>query len=259
MKVVILCGGKGTRLREETEYKPKPLVTIGDKPILWHIMKIYSHYGFNDFILCLGYKGEMIKDYFLKYREINNDFTLDFCSKNPKVTLHNNSPFDNWKITFVDTGLETMTGGRIARIKKYIGDQDFFLTYGDGLADIDIKDLYRFHKRQKKVATITGIYPRTFYGCLSVRGDLAKGYTEKPVFKKWVNGGFYVCNKKIFNYLSEDESCIFEKKPLSKIAKDNQLAVYRHTGAWHTMNTSKDHEDLNTIWRLNKPKWRIWE
>lgn len=259
MKVVILCGGRGTRLREETEYRPKPMVLIGGRPILWHIMKIYSHYSYNDFILCLGYKGEMIKDYFLRLRESVNDFTLDLRFHKPKTIIHNRSQGENWRITFVDTGLETMTGGRISRIKRYIDGQDFFLTYGDGVANIDIKDLYRFHKTKGKIATVTGVRPTTFLGCLEVDGHSVKKYREKPVLKKeWVNGGFFVCHKKIFNYLWPDESCVFEQKPLNNLAKDNQLAVYRHNDFWYTMNTYKEVEELNRMWESGKPAWKIW-
>lgn len=260
MKVVILCGGKGTRLQEETEYRPKPLVPIGGKPILWHIMKIYSHYGFNEFILCLGYKGEMIKDYFLRFHEMANDFILDFTKTKPKTIIYSRNYDKGWRITFADTGLETMTGARIARIKKYITGQNFFLTYGDGVGDIDIKKLYRFHKSQGKIATITGVRPTTFLGHLETRGHLVKDYKEKPVLKKErVNGGFFVCNRKIFDYLSEDENCVFEQDPLRKLTKDNQLAVYKHNGFWDTMNTYKDVEKLNQMWSSSKPGWKIWK
>lgn len=260
MKVVILCGGKGTRLREETEYKPKPLVLIGSKPILWHIMKNYSHYGYNDFVLCLGYKADMIKDYFLRLHESVNDFTLDFRHPKPKTIIHGKNHDKNWKITFADTGINTETGARIAQVKKYINGQDFFLTYGDGVADIDIKKLYRFHKAQKKIATVTGVRPTTFLGCLEVGGNSVKKYREKPVLKnEWVNGGFFVCNNKIFDYLSTKENCIFERKPLNDLAKNNQLVVYRHDGFWYTMNTYKEVEELNKMWESGNPAWKIWK
>lgn len=259
MKVVILCGGKGTRFREETEYKPKPLVMVGDRPILWHIMKIYSHYGYNDFVLCLGYKGEMIKEYFLKCREMTNNFTLDFSQPKPRIIFHEGNSINKWRITFVDTGLESMTGARIARVKKYLDGQDFFLTYGDGVSDINIKDLYRFHKKQNKIATVTGVYPSTFFGCLTVKGDLVCKYMEKPVLKDYVGGGFFVCNRKIFDYLSEDESCVFENEPLADLTKEKQLVVYKHNGFWYTMNTHKEYEELNRMWNSGKAKWRIWK
>lgn len=260
MKVVILCGGKGTRLREETEYKPKPLVLIGGKPILWHIMKIYSHYGYNDFVLCLGYKADMIKDYFLRLHESVNDFTLDFNHPKPKTIIHGKNHDQNWKVTFADTGPETKTGGRIARIKKYITGSDFFLTYGDGVANIDVKKLYNFHKSKKRIATVTGVYPTTFAGNLQADGHLVKEFEEKPVLKKeLISGGFLVCNKKIFDYLSEDESCVFESKALPNLAQKGELAVYKHKKFWYTMNTPKEAEKLNQIWDSGKPGWKVWK
>jgi len=258
MKVVILCGGRGTRLREETEYKPKPLVLIGNKPILWHIMKTYSHWGFNDFVLCLGYKGEMIKNYFLKYNDFNNDFTLDFTKPKPRTVVHDKNDINKWKITFVDTGLKSMTGARIARVKKYVKDKDFLLAYGDGLSDINIKDLYRFHKKKKRIITVSGIYPSTFFGCLTIKGDMVCKFMEKPVIKNYVSGGFFVCNRKIFDYLSEDESCVFEEDALPKLTKEGQMSVYKHKGCWYTMNTHKDYEELNKMWNSGKAGWKIW-
>lgn len=260
MKVVILCGGKGTRMREETEYKPKPLVLIGGKPILWHIMKIYGHYGFNDFVLCLGYKGEMIKEYFLRLPEMLNDFTMDFSKQKPKITIHNQNHEKNWKITFAETGEETMTGGRIGRIKKYITGNNFFLTYGDGLGNVNLRELYDFHKRQNRIATVTGIKMSTFGGRLEIRGGLAKQFEEKPVLKReWVSGGFFVCHKKIFDYLSEDESCVFERDALPRLAEERQLSVYKHNKFWYTMNTHKEAEELNKMWESGKPAWKIWK
>ncbi|MBU4580262.1 glucose-1-phosphate cytidylyltransferase [Patescibacteria group bacterium] len=260
MKVVILCGGKGTRLREETEYKPKPLVLIGGKPILWHIMKIYSHYGYNDFILCLGYKADMIKDYFLRLHESVNDFTLDFNYPKPKTIIHGKNHDKNWKITFVDTGLETEKGGRIAQIKKYITDQDFFLTYGDGVGDLDIKKLYRLHKTNNKIVTVTGVRLSMFGGRLEIKDDTVKAFEEKPTLRKeWLNGGFFVCNKKIFDYLSEDKSCVFEEDVLPQLAKEGQMSVYKHNDFWYTMNTYKESEELNKMWNSGKAAWKIWK
>jgi len=259
MKVVILCGGRGTRLREETEYKPKPLVLIGGKPILWHIMKHFSHYGYNDFVLCLGYKGEMIKDYFLKLRESLSDFTLDFNYYRPRTILHSKKHEEKWRVTFADTGENTMTGGRIARIKKYIDGQNFFLTYGDSVADIDLKKLYNFHKSKGKIATVTGIKPRTEYGFLDIKGYLVRDFKEKPELDELANGGFFVCNKKIFDYLNPADDCVFEIEPLRKLVKDSQLSVFQHKGFWYTMNTYKEAENLNYMWNKEKPAWRIWE
>ncbi len=259
MKTVILCGGRGTRLREETEYRPKALVTVGDKPILWHIMKLYSHHGFNDFILCLGYKGEMIKDYFLNYDELAHDFTLQLGSGTKKIIHHDNST-PNWNITFADTGLDTETGSRIARIQKYLGDdEEFFLTYGDGLADVNIPALYKFHKSRGKIATVTGIKPPNPFGVLDVENGLVNTFAEKPQLKDWANGGFLVCDKKVFNYLSDDRSCIFEETPLRSLAHDGQLAVFHHNDFWHCVDTLKHVEGLNNLYRKGQRPWMVWE
>src|SRR3989344_6685246 len=211
MKVVILCGGKGTRLREETQFKPKPLVEVGGMPLLWHIMKIYSHYGYKDFVLCLGYKGEMIKDYFLHFREMMHDFTLRL-GQDPHPIVHHKKDFlEDWNITFADTGLDAHTGARVYRIKDYIGDdEDFFLTYGDGIARIDLTKLYGHHKQKGKIATVTAIRPSTFFGVLEAEDGVAKSFIEKPVMDGRVSGGFFVCNKKIMDYLRQDDDCVFE-------------------------------------------------
>lgn len=258
MKTVILCGGRGTRLKEETEYKPKPLVEIGGKPILWHIMKIYSHQGFKDFILCLGYKGNMIKNYFLNLREMSNDFILDLSNKE-KMCLNTYEEL-NGRVYFIDTGLDSMTGARIARIKKYIGDdEDFFLTYGDGLADVDLKKLYEYHKKMGKIMTITIIKPIHPFGILEVEDGVIRNFEEKPtIMKDLVNGGFMVCNKKVFDYLSEDESCILEQEPLRKLAQEKQLAGYFHGGFWEHMDTQKDVNRLNEIYEAGAP-WEFWK
>jgi len=261
MKTVILCGGKGTRLREETEFKPKPLVAVGPMPILWHIMKIYSFHNYRDFILCLGYKAEMIKDYFLNFEEWSNDFTLKLrSSRNGKIIHHQPYNLEDWNITFADTGLNSMTGARVARIKKYLDDdEDFFLTYGDGVADIDLKKLYDFHKTNGKIVTVTGLKPPTFYGTLETEGNNVKSFQEKRRLDTIVSGGFFVCNKKIFNYLSEDEGCILEEDPLRQVAKDGQMAVYHHPGFWYTVNTAKELEDLNRMWVENTTPWALWQ
>ena len=259
MKVVILCGGKGTRLREETEYIPKPLAKIGKMPIIWHIMKIYSHYGHRDFILCLGYKGEMIKNYFLKFEEMANDFTLKLRSKEEKVIHHNHDRLEDWNITFIDTGLETMTGARLAMVNKYLeSDDEFMLTYGDGVADIDIDKLLNFHKEKGKIATLTCVHPSTFAGIIEYENGLAKSFKEKPKLEGLINGGFMVYNKKIFDYLSEDENCILEERPLMTLASEGQLAAYQHDNFWYGMNTYKEYEELNKIWELGNAPWKIW-
>ncbi|HUT82282.1 MAG TPA: glucose-1-phosphate cytidylyltransferase [Candidatus Bathyarchaeia archaeon] len=253
MQVVILCGGKGTRLREETVFKPKSLVEIGGKPILWHIMKIYSYYGYNDFILSLGYKGFMIKDYFLNYDKFNYDFTLNL--KKGEIEFHDNNT-DNWNITFANTGDDTNTGGRIKRIEKYIEEDTFLATYGDGVADIDIQKLIDFHFSKNLVATLTGFHPTSKYGILDIdKQGTVTYFQEKPVMKDIVSGGFFVFNHKMFDYLKDD--CILEREPLENLVKDKQLSVYNHTGFWGSMDTYKDVERLNEIWEREK-KWKIW-
>lgn len=261
MKVVILCGGKGTRLREETEYKPKPLVLIGGRPILWHIMKIYSYYGYNDFVLCLGYKGEMIKDYFLHFEEWSNDFTLKLrCNNDEKIIHHNKECLEDWSITFADTGQNTMTGSRIAKVKKYIGDQEeFFLTYGDGVSNINIKNLYSFHQKKGRVVTLTGVKPFSRYGEIKINQGLVTEFSEKPQLESTVNGGFFVCNKKIFDYLSEGDDCVFEEDVLKKLIKDRELAVYKHNDFWYSVDTYKHYEEINEMYNKHNTPWMVWE
>lgn len=258
MKVVILCGGKGERLREETEFKPKPLIEIGGMPILWHIMKIYSHYGYKDFILLLGYKGYMIKEFFLNFEYMVHDFTLNLRNKKNKINFHQKENLEDWNITFVDTGKNTNTGGRVARIKSLIPDDNFFLTYGDGVSDINIKKLYDFHKNKNKILTITGIHPSSYFGIIEVEDEIAKSFKEKPALDNIINGGFFVCNKKIFKYLSENEDCIFEEEPMRKLAKERNVAVYQHNGFWTAMDTYKQVKVLNELWESSSPPWKIW-
>lgn len=259
MKVVILCGGKGTRLHEETEFKPKPLVRIGGMPILWHIMKLYSTYGHKDFVLCLGYKGEMIKDYFLNFEEMANDFTLNLRSKENRIVHHEDKNLDDWKITFVDTGLETQTGGRIKRIERHIGDdEDFLLTYGDGLSNVDLNELYRFHKAKGCILTMTGVHPMSPYGLIEYQDGIASSFKEKPRLEDIVSGGFFVCQRKLFSFLSPDENCIFEEEPMRNLADRGQLAVFEHNGFWYAMDTQKHVNELNAIWNAGKAPWKIW-
>lgn len=253
MKVVILCGGKGTRMMESTYDNPKPLTLIGDKPILWHIMKIYSYYGYNDFILLLGYKGDKIKEYFMDYDWKNYDFVLDNETKSFK-------PFgkpEKWKITFLDTGIDTMTGGRIKKAENYIGEEPFMLTYGDGLSDINLNNLLEFHKLNNRVGTLTGIAKKSQYGVLSVVDNIATTFNEKSQIEGLINGGFFVLNKEIFNYLGNDEKCIFEQEPLINLVKDKQLAVFPHTGFWTSIDTAKDAIEANKAWERNETLWRI--
>jgi glucose-1-phosphate cytidylyltransferase len=253
MKTVILCGGLGTRLREETEFKPKPMVMIGDKPIVWHIMRHYSRFGFYEFILCLGYKGEVVKHYFLEYDLINSDFTIRLGSK--KISRH--SVFhdeSHWSVTMAETGFDTMTGGRIKKVQKYVGGSTFMLTYGDGLANVDIKALLKFHKEKKRIATVTAVRPVARFGELSVDGDVVQAFREKPQIESgWINGGFFVFERGIFDYL--DEECVLEKEPLEKLARDKQMAVYKHTGYWRCMDTYRDFEALNQEWGSGRPGW----
>lgn len=257
MKAVILCGGKGTRMREETEYRPKPLVPIGGKPILWHIMKIYSQYGINDFILCTGYKSDMIKQYFMEMYWRNNDFTMHI-NGDKKIDFHTNEKED-WNITIVDTGLETLTGGRLKRIKDYLNDDDnFMMTYGDGVSDVNISELIKYHKEKNRIATITGVHPMSPFGLIEVEDGIVKAFKEKPRLKDVINGGYMVLSKKVFDYIP-DEDCMFEEQPLRKLALDSQLAVYEHNGFWTAIDTFKDIEKVNKMWDKGDRPWKIWE
>jgi glucose-1-phosphate cytidylyltransferase len=257
MKTVILCGGKGRRLDQETEFKPKPLVEIGGRPILWHIMKVYSHQGFKDFVLCLGYKGNMIKEYFLNLEEMSNDFSLDLRSKQ-RVSLSNKDCLDA-KVYFIDTGLEAKTGARISRIRKYIGeDEEFFLTYGDGLSDIDLRKLYQYHKKMGKIATITSVNPVYWFGLVEQENGIVKKFDEKPDMKDLVNGGFMVLNRRIFDYISDEENCILEQEPIRQLVQEGQLAAYQHEGFWKCMDNQKDVDELNRIYEQGAA-WEIWK
>ena len=259
MKTVILSGGIGYRLKEETEFKPKPMVQIGGKPILWHIMKIYAHYGFNDFIIALGYKGDYIKEYFLNQKYYSSNFVLHTKTGSAKIYRdHQTREFDDFKITFVDTGEETLPGERILRVKNYIPseDEDFMVTYGDGVSDINIKNLVAFHKKQNTIGTITGVHPRSKYGLLTVKKDGKAGrFIEKPVLKDWVNGGFMVFKKKVFDYLSMGE---MEHEAIKRLIKINELSIFIHDGFWHSMDTYPDVENLNKFW-IEDPRWKVWK
>lgn len=257
MKVVILAGGFGTRLSEETEIKPKPMVDIGGKPILWHIMKLYSHYGFNDFIICLGYKGYYIKEYFHHYYLHQSDVTIDLQNNN--VSYHN-SKAEPWKITLVDTGLNTMTGGRIKRIKEFIDGDTFMLTYGDGVANVNIKDLVDFHRNSGKLATLTAVQPSGRFGALDITGDnVITSFREKPKGDgSWINGGFFVLSDKIFDYIEDDTTSIWEQKPLKKLSDSNELMAYYHRDFWLPMDTLRDKMELEKMWLNNEAKWKVW-
>jgi len=256
--VVILCGGMGTRLREETEAKPKPMVKIGGKPILWHIMKIYAHHGFKDFILCLGYRGELIKDYFLNFDMLNNDFTITL-GQNREIVKHNNLDESDWQVTLADTGPDTLKGARLKRIEKYITGDEFMVTYGDGVADIDIKKLLAFHRAHGKLATVTGVRPPSLFGELKVNGDKTALFSEKPqAAAGLISGGFFVFNRGLFDYLTAEDGCDFEKGPLERIAAAGQLTVYHHEGTWACMDTYRDVQYLNRLWEQDRAFWKAW-
>lgn len=257
MKTIILCGGIGYRLKEETEFKPKPMVKIGGKPILWHIMKIYAHYGFNEFIIALGYKGDYIKQYFLNEKDMIHDFTLDTLTGDTKIHRKNEG-FNDFKITFVNTGEETLPGERILRVKNYIpkDDENFMVTYGDGVSDVNIQKLVKFHSRQKTIGTVTGVHPRSKYGLLRASTDnKVEEFIEKPILKEWVNGGFMVFKKDIFQYLRKEE---MEHEALKRLVKKMELSIYMHKGFWHSMDTYPDVENLNKLW-IEDPKWKVWQ
>ncbi len=256
-KVVILCGGKGTRLQAENGPYPKPLVEVHRRPILWHIMKMYAHYGFKTFVLCLGHKGKMIKEYFLNYELMENDITLELGSKN--VDVHSPSGESDWVITFAETGPEAQTGARVKRVEKYITEELFMLTYGDAVADIDIGKLLEFHSAHGKLGTITGIHPSSRFGELIVEDSQVMQFTEKPQVKEgFVNGGFFVFDKRFFGYLKEDDNCYLEREPLEKLAADGELMVYRHEGFWQCMDTSRELSILKALWESGKPPWKVW-
>ncbi|KPJ58407.1 MAG: glucose-1-phosphate cytidylyltransferase [Deltaproteobacteria bacterium DG_8] len=259
-KVVILCGGRGTRIREETEFRPKPMVEIGYKPILWHIMKIYSFFGFTDFILCLGYKGEMIKEYFLNYEIMNSDFTIELGSNRKGIQIHSFSSKDQWRVTLADTGYNTMTGARLKRIESYIERDNFMMTYGDGVANIDLNKLWEFHLSHKRIATITGVRPPSRFGELVTSGNRVNEFSEKPQIREgYINGGFFVLNRKVFNYLKDDENCSFEREPLEKLALDGELMIFFHNDYWHCMDTLRDLDILEEEWKKKNPSWKIWK
>jgi len=259
MKTIILCGGEGTRLKEETEYKPKPMVEIGGKPILWHIMKMYAHFGFKEFVLALGYKGNVIRDYFLNYEFYNNDFTITLGNHND-IAVHENSDETGWKVTLVETGVKTMTGSRIKQCERYIGEDNFMVTYGDGLADIDISKLVEYHKDHGKIGTLTGINPPSRFGELHVKENQVTEFSEKSKFEGTrgdINGGFMLFKTKFFDYLSADSGCILEREPLEKLARDRELMLHHHTGYWQCMDTYRDYLLLQETWNSGNAPWRF--
>lgn len=256
MKVVILAGGLGTRLSEETSLRPKPMVDIGDKPILWHIMKTYSSFGFNDFVICLGYKGYVIKEYFANYFLHQSDVTIDMVNNN--IQIHQ-SEAEPWKITLVDTGKNTMTGGRIKRIQKYIGDEPFLLTYGDGVSNVDIKALVDFHKLHQKIVTVTAVQPTGRFGSLNLdEHDNVTAFLEKPKGDgAWINGGFFVCQPEVFDLITND-NVVWEKDPMEKIVENDQMVAFKHHGYWKPMDTLRDKQELEQEWNSGFAPWKIW-
>ncbi|MEI7993892.1 MAG: glucose-1-phosphate cytidylyltransferase [Methylococcaceae bacterium] len=257
MKVVILAGGYGTRISEETASKPKPMIDIGGKPILWHIMKTYSHFGYNDFVICLGYKGYVIKEYFSNYFLHQSDVTLDL--KTNKMEIHDNSS-EPWKVTLVDTGLETMTGGRIKRVQKYVGNEPFMLTYGDGVSNINIPELVKCHQDKKKLITVSTLQDKSRFGVLDIdKEGMVKSFLEKPQGDgSWINIGFFVCEPQVFDYIKEGDKTVFEKTPLESLAKANELSSYKHQDFWKCMDTLRDKNQLDEMWFQGQPKWKVW-
>jgi glucose-1-phosphate cytidylyltransferase len=256
MKAVILAGGVGSRLSEETQLRPKPMVEIGGKPILWHIMKIYSTHGINDFVICLGYRGYMIKEYFANYYLHTCDVTFDIARNGMQV---HQSTAEPWSVTLVETGNETMTGGRLMRVLDYVGDEEFCFTYGDGLADIEIGDLLDFHRRQGTIATVTAVQPPGRFGAMEVDGRIVRSFMEKPHGDgAWINGGFFVLSPAVRDYLGGDDT-VWEQQPLERLAKDGELSSYAHSGFWHPMDTLRDWNYLEGLWESGEAPWKTWD
>ena len=258
MKVLILAGGRGTRLSEETDLKPKPMVEIGGRPILWHIMKIYSYYGFNEFIVLTGYKSHMIKDYFVHYYQQYSDITVDMLNNSVEIHRMQTEP---WKVTMLYTGQETMTGSRIKKAKEYVGNEPFLLTYGDGVADVDINKIIESHKKSKKLVTMTAVQLAGRFGALVIKDDnIITSFREKPRGEEsWINGGFFVCEPEVFDYIGGGDDVTFEKEPLESIAAKNQLNAYKHYGFWRPMDTLREKNELTELWTSGKAPWAVWK
>ena len=258
MKVLLLAGGFGTRLSEETDIKPKPMVDVGGKPILWHIMKTYSHHGFNEFVILLGYKGYYIKEYFANYFLHQSDVTIDMSDGS--MEIHNNSS-EPWKVTLLDTGLDSMTGGRIKRAQDFVGEESFMLTYGDGVADINIEELVKFHKTHGKAMTMTSAQPDGRFGALNIdENNKVKEFKEKPKGDgSWINAGYFICEPKVFDYIVDGDSSVFEQSPLMNLAKDDEVHTYKHHDFWMPMDTLRDKHKLNELWSSDKAPWKVWD
>jgi len=254
--VFVLCGGLGTRFREQTGFRPKPMIDIGNRPILWHIMQSYAQHGFKRFVLCLGYKSEVVKEYFLHYTAMQSDFTVDLATA--KVNTHSIDHTDDWSVTLADTGELTMTGGRVARAAaKYLGDAEHFaVTYGDGLTDVNLAEEFRFHQSHAQLGTVLGVNPPSRFGEIKIAGTDVLRFEEKPEFEaSWINGGYFFFRRNFLEYLSQDEGCILERTPLVKLAGDGQLSMYKHSGFWQCMDTQRDHDQLNQLWSSGKAPW----
>jgi glucose-1-phosphate cytidylyltransferase len=258
MKTIILCGGRGTRLQEETEYRPKPLVPVGGRPILWHIMKTYAYHGFRDFVLCLGYKGDLIKDYFLNYEAMSNDFTIRL-GHHYDIDYNDTHKEQDFTVTLAETGLDTMTGGRIKRVARYIEEDTFMVTYGDGIADIDIKALTEFHREHGRLATVTAVHPISRFGMLLLdASSKVLRFAEKPQTEEWINAGFLVFNRKVLDYL-DDDKCILEREPLERLAREGELMAFKHHGFFYAMDTYRDYKYLNDLWDKGNVPWKKWK
>ena len=258
MKVVIFAGGIGSRISEESHLIPKPMIAIGEKPILWHIMKIYEHFGFNDFIICLGYKGHIIKEYFINYYLYNSDVTVNLSDN--KIDIHFTNS-ESFKVTLIDTGLNTKTAGRLKRVQKYVGDEDFMLTYGDGLTDLNLLELVKFHKSHEKVATVTAIQPEGKFGGMNLSNEnVVVDFKEKPPGDgRWLNAGFMILQPKVFGYLSDDaDNIMWEEEPMLALTRDCQLVAYKHTGFWKCMDAIRDKIELEQMWNSGNAKWKVW-
>jgi len=258
MKVVILCGGQGARMREETEFRPKPMVRVGARPILWHIMKIFAHHGLSDFVMCLGYRGDQIKEYFLNYEAMNSDFTVALGRRH-EITYHGAHDEQDFRITCADTGPDSMTGGRVRRIKPFVDGETFVVTYGDGVADIDVKALLAFHRSHGKLATVTTVRPVSRYGLVALDGDNVRRFAEKPDIEGWASAGFFVFEPGVFDYLDGGDACVLEQEPMARLAADGQLMAYRHEGFFFAMDTYREVAEINRIWASGDAPWKLWD
>lgn len=257
MKVVILCGGMGTRLRDETEVRPKPMVEIGGRPILWHIMRTFAHHGYRDFVLCLGYKGEQIKNFFCNYEVLTNDVTVDLGTG--ALTFQQGDRRPDWRVTLADTGLQAKTGARVKRVQRYVDSDLFMLTYGDGVTDLDLRRLEAFHRSHGRIGTVTGVFPPSRYGELNIVGDRVLTFREKPdEAGSVISGGYFVFSRRFFDFLRDEDDCVLEREPLERLAKDGELMVHTHRGFWQCMDTPRDLEYLKELWAGGAPPWRVW-